>query len=277
MASLAMNSRMLLRTTARPSARRLYGVLPAPLSCSSQRCPAALTTSPSVMARPSPSCTHARRPRRRQQRQQRVQCGARGLCAPCPPQPCPLASAARPQPRHRARAPGPPTTQTDARRTSARTARCVWVVAGGGRQQQGAAARGGGAQTRVPAACSCVSSGRCRHPRPCRCTSQAHAHGHTRAAASPTPTCQAAARHQTSAAQTRAARTRRAPGPAGLRWLLRMPRGRARHLAAWAAPASRTRSQPGFVFACGWACLGVCACACCCRGACMHRQLRSDC
>jgi hypothetical protein len=47
-------------TSAAPRGRRRvreYGVGPAPLSCSSQRCPAAPTTaSPSEIARPSPSC-----------------------------------------------------------------------------------------------------------------------------------------------------------------------------------------------------------------------------
>jgi hypothetical protein len=55
-ASLHRNSRIDDRNTARPSAVREYGVRPAPLSCSSQRSPAPLIVSPSVMARPSPSC-----------------------------------------------------------------------------------------------------------------------------------------------------------------------------------------------------------------------------
>ena len=56
MASLHRNSRTEERSTARPSAVREYGVMPAPLSCSSQRSPAAFTVSPRVIARPSPSC-----------------------------------------------------------------------------------------------------------------------------------------------------------------------------------------------------------------------------
>ena len=55
-ASLQRNSRIDERSTARPSARREYGVGPAPLSCSSHRWPDAFSTSPSVIARPSPSC-----------------------------------------------------------------------------------------------------------------------------------------------------------------------------------------------------------------------------
>jgi hypothetical protein len=55
MASLHRNSRIDDRSTARPSAVREYGVGPAPLSCSSHRAPAAFTTSPRVIARPSPS------------------------------------------------------------------------------------------------------------------------------------------------------------------------------------------------------------------------------
>ena len=56
MASLQTNSRSDERNTARPSARREYGVGPAPLSWSSSRLPDDVTTSPSDMARPSPSC-----------------------------------------------------------------------------------------------------------------------------------------------------------------------------------------------------------------------------
>ncbi len=55
MASLATYSLTLDRSTARPSARLLYGVRPAPLSCSSQRSPLLLTTSPRLIARPSPN------------------------------------------------------------------------------------------------------------------------------------------------------------------------------------------------------------------------------
>mmetsp|Transcript_11327 Transcript_11327/g.28590 ORF Transcript_11327/g.28590 Transcript_11327/m.28590 type:complete len:219 (+) Transcript_11327:406-1062(+) len=53
MASLARNSRMEERSTARPSARRQKGVGPPPLSCISHRSPPT-TTSPTLMARPSP-------------------------------------------------------------------------------------------------------------------------------------------------------------------------------------------------------------------------------
>eukprot|EP00955_Chlamydomonas_euryale_P044747 352965-Chlamydomonas_euryale.AAC.11 len=56
MASLATYSRTLLRITARPSARRLYGVRPAPLSCNSHRWPSGPRTSAMLIARPSPSC-----------------------------------------------------------------------------------------------------------------------------------------------------------------------------------------------------------------------------
>ena len=45
---------MELRSTLRPSAVRLYGVRPAPLSCSSQRSPRALMTSPKDIAAPVP-------------------------------------------------------------------------------------------------------------------------------------------------------------------------------------------------------------------------------
>uniref|UniRef100_A0A0A9H4G1 Uncharacterized protein n=1 Tax=Arundo donax TaxID=35708 RepID=A0A0A9H4G1_ARUDO len=55
MASLHKNSRMLLRRTARPSANRLYGVFPLPLSCNSHLSPRELTTSPRVIALPSPN------------------------------------------------------------------------------------------------------------------------------------------------------------------------------------------------------------------------------
>jgi hypothetical protein len=55
-ASLHRNSRIDERSTARPSALREYGVGPAPFNCSSHRSPAALIASPSVIARPSPSC-----------------------------------------------------------------------------------------------------------------------------------------------------------------------------------------------------------------------------
>jgi hypothetical protein len=54
MASLHKNSRKDERKTARPSARREYGVGPAPFSWTSQR-PDGPTTSPRVSARPSPS------------------------------------------------------------------------------------------------------------------------------------------------------------------------------------------------------------------------------
>eukprot|EP00968_Pinguiococcus_pyrenoidosus_P007157 scaffold473_cov257-Pinguiococcus_pyrenoidosus.AAC.9 len=53
MASEARNSRMLDRNTALPSAPRQNGVFPAPFSCISQRFPST-TTSPMLMARPSP-------------------------------------------------------------------------------------------------------------------------------------------------------------------------------------------------------------------------------
>mmetsp|Transcript_9604 Transcript_9604/g.17302 ORF Transcript_9604/g.17302 Transcript_9604/m.17302 type:complete len:240 (+) Transcript_9604:31-750(+) len=52
-ASLARNSRMEERSTARPSARRQKGVGPPPFSCISHRCPPTVT-SPTLMARPSP-------------------------------------------------------------------------------------------------------------------------------------------------------------------------------------------------------------------------------
>ena len=42
------------RSTARPSARREYGVGPAPFNCSSKRSPDGITASPSRIARPSP-------------------------------------------------------------------------------------------------------------------------------------------------------------------------------------------------------------------------------
>ena len=54
MASLHRNSRMELRSTARPSPMREYGVSPAPLSCTSCG-PCGVANSPSKMARPSPS------------------------------------------------------------------------------------------------------------------------------------------------------------------------------------------------------------------------------
>ena len=56
MASLHRNSRIDERSTARPSARREYGVGPAPFNCNSQRCPCGLMVSPRVIARPSPNC-----------------------------------------------------------------------------------------------------------------------------------------------------------------------------------------------------------------------------
>mmetsp|Transcript_22795 Transcript_22795/g.77099 ORF Transcript_22795/g.77099 Transcript_22795/m.77099 type:complete len:231 (+) Transcript_22795:979-1671(+) len=54
MASDAKNSRTEDRSTARPSAPRQNGVVPAPLSCSSHLAPPGTTTSPTEMARPSP-------------------------------------------------------------------------------------------------------------------------------------------------------------------------------------------------------------------------------
>ena len=50
-ASWPRNSRTLERSTARPSERRLYGVRPAPLSCTSFP-----STCPMEIARPSPRC-----------------------------------------------------------------------------------------------------------------------------------------------------------------------------------------------------------------------------
>ncbi|KAG0731053.1 hypothetical protein G6F63_015994 [Rhizopus arrhizus] len=55
-ASLHKNSRIDERRTARPSAPREYGVGPAPFNCSSQWRPSGATSSPSEIARPSPSC-----------------------------------------------------------------------------------------------------------------------------------------------------------------------------------------------------------------------------
>mmetsp|Transcript_25905 Transcript_25905/g.60459 ORF Transcript_25905/g.60459 Transcript_25905/m.60459 type:complete len:217 (-) Transcript_25905:87-737(-) len=53
-ASETRNSRTDERRTARPSPPREKGVVPPPLSCSSHRAPADVSTSPSEMARPSP-------------------------------------------------------------------------------------------------------------------------------------------------------------------------------------------------------------------------------
>ena len=53
-ASEARNSRTLDRSTARPSPPRQNGVAPPPLSCSSHRSPAAVSTSATLSARPSP-------------------------------------------------------------------------------------------------------------------------------------------------------------------------------------------------------------------------------
>jgi hypothetical protein len=55
MASEHRNSRIELRSTARPSPMREYGVRPAPLSCNSKADPPGISISPSKMARPSPS------------------------------------------------------------------------------------------------------------------------------------------------------------------------------------------------------------------------------
>ena len=56
MASLTRYSRSTGPSAARPSPPREKGVRPAPLSCTSRRVPPRSTTSPSRMARPSPSC-----------------------------------------------------------------------------------------------------------------------------------------------------------------------------------------------------------------------------
>ena len=53
--SLQTYSRIEDRSTALPSALREYGVIPAPFSCRSYRCPLRFTTSAIVIARPSPS------------------------------------------------------------------------------------------------------------------------------------------------------------------------------------------------------------------------------
>jgi hypothetical protein len=53
-ASETRYSRMLERSTARPSPPREKGVVPPPLSCSSHRFPFSHTTSPNPCARPSP-------------------------------------------------------------------------------------------------------------------------------------------------------------------------------------------------------------------------------
>ena len=54
-ASLHRNSRIDERNTAFPSANREYGVTPEPFSCNSKT-PVPVSTSPSVIALPSPSC-----------------------------------------------------------------------------------------------------------------------------------------------------------------------------------------------------------------------------